>query len=163
MVREATALVRSRVAPIPVPDACMSPDIAPGSGMATPGAVWFSTADADVFARPPRQWPPDRHVSMLHEVLHQVGMARGLEGGDDMATEEGSAEAVAHDLRPAWLRRVMGRDQAVPVAYPAWVASVRRASAAATGSRWTSPAARAWRAQLLATPPLERDPELTAQ
>ena len=163
MVREATALVSSRVAPIPVPDACLAPDIPAGSGMATPGAVWFSTRDAEVFARPPRQWPPDRHVSMLHEVLHQVGMARGLEGGDDMPAEEGSAEAVAHDLRPAWLRKVMGRDQPVPVAYPGWVASVRRASAAATGAAWTSPAARAWRARLLATPPLDRDPAVTAQ
>ena len=163
MVHASAALVSSRIAPIQPPEVCLAPDIPPGSGMATPGTVWFSTQDAAIFGRSPQEWPPDRHVSMLHEVLHQVGMSRGLEGGDDMAAEEGSVEAVAHDLRPAWLRKVMGRDRPVPAAYPAWVASVRRASAAATGTRWTSPAARAWRAQLVATPPLQRDPGVTAQ
>ena len=163
MVRDATALVSYRIAPIPTPEACLAPDIPRGSGMATPGTVWFSTDDAALFARPARQWTPDRHVSVLHEVLHQVGMERGLEGGDDMPTEEGTVEAVAHDLRPAWLKRVMGRDYVVRVAYPQWVASVRRASAASTRSPWTSPVARAWRAQLLATPPPERGPQATAR
>ena len=163
MVREATALVSSRIAPVPVPEVCLTSDVPAGSGMATPGTVWFSSRDAGVFAKPPNQWPPDRHVSMLHEVLHQVGMERGLEGGDDMPAEEGSVEAVAHDLKPAWLKRVMGRDRPVAVAYPGWVASVRRASATATRSTWGSAAARAWRAQLLATPPLQRDPGVTAQ
>ena len=156
IVREATALVSTRIAPIAAPDACLAPDIPAGAGMATPGAVWFSTDDAAQFARPPRQWAPDRHVSVLHEVLHQVGMERGLEGGDDMSTEEGSVEAVAHDLKTPWLKRVMGRDHPVRVAYPQWVASVRQASAASTGTPWTSAAARAWRVQLLATPPPER-------
>lgn len=73
-----------------------------------------------------------------------------------MSVEEGAVEAVTHDLRPAWLKRVRGRDAAVPVAYPQWVASVRRASAVATKRPWKSSRARLWRARLVATPPLQR-------
>jgi len=157
-VREATVLVRSRVAPIAVPRACLVKDVPAGSGMATPGTVYFSAADAAIFATPLRRWPADRLVVVLHEVLHQVGMANDLKGGDEMSTEEGAVEAVTHDLRPALLRRLQGRDVNVPVAYRSWVTSVRNASARATGTRWTSPAARAWRARLVATPPAARLP-----
>ncbi|MBL6633187.1 MAG: hypothetical protein ISP32_02195 [Thermoleophilia bacterium] len=156
IVRQATALVSARVAPIATPTACMSSDIPAGSGMATPGVVWLPAADAAMLARPPRQWSPDRLTALLHEVLHQVGMERGLEEGGHMSVEEGAVEAVTHDLRPAWLKRIMGRNRAVAVAYPQWVASVRRASAVATQRPWKSSAARAWRARLVATPPLQR-------
>ena len=151
-------LVSSRVAPIAVPGACLVTDVPAGSGMATPGTVYFSAADAARFSGPLRTWPADRLVVVLHEVLHQVGMANDLHGGDEMSTEEGAVEAVTHDLRPTLLRRVRGRDVNVPVAYRAWVTSVRNASARATGTRWTSPAARAWRARLVATPPAARVP-----
>lgn len=156
IVREATALVSARVAPIATPTACMSSDIPAGSGMATPGVVWLPTADAAMLARPPRQWSPDRLTALLHEVLHQVGMERGLEEGGHMSVEEGAVEAVTHDLRPALMRRIGRPDAQVAVAYHRWVASVRTASARATGSSWTSSRARAWRATLLATPPRER-------
>jgi hypothetical protein len=156
IVREATALVSARVAPIALPTACMSPEVPAGSGMATPGVVWLPAADAAMFARPARQWSPDRLTALLHEVLHQVGMERGLEEGGHMSVEEGAVEAVTHDLRPGWLARITGRDVAVPVAYPQWVASVRRASAVATKRPWKSAAARQWRARLVATPPLQR-------
>lgn len=156
IVRDATALVSARVAPIAVPSVCLSPEVPAGSGMAMPGAVWMSAADQAIFSRPQAQWPPDRLVSVLHEVLHQVGMDRGLEDGGEMHIEEGVVEAVTHDLRPAWLARTTGRDLAVPVAYPQWVASVRRASARATGRPWKSAAARHWRARLVAIAPAER-------
>jgi len=156
LVRDATALVSNRVAPIAVPTACLAGDVPAGSGMAVPGTVYFATADAATFARPLRSWPADRVVVVLHEVLHQVGMANDLEGGDEMPTEEGAVEAVTHDLRPVLLRRHIGRDVNVPVAYRSWVSAVRTASARATGTRWTTAAARAWRARLVATPPAAR-------
>ncbi len=156
IVRQATALVSARVAPIAVPTACLSAEVPAGSGMATPGVVWLPAADAAMFARPARQWSADRLTALLHEVLHQVGMDRGLEDGGQMAIEEGAVEAVTHDLRPAWLKRTRGRDAAVPVAYPQWVATVRRASTVATTRPWKSAAARKWRALLVATPPLQR-------
>lgn len=159
VVREATALVSSRVAPVAVPGVCLAGDVPSGSGMATPGTVWFAQSDATVFSHRARSWPADRHVAVLHEVLHQVSMARGLDGDGDMAIEEGSVEAVAHDLRPAWLKRMIGRDASVAVAYPGFVATVRRSSAAATSTPWKSAAARRWRAQLLATPPASRSLE----
>jgi hypothetical protein len=156
IVRQATQLVSSRVAPIPTPRACLTDEVAPGSGMATPGVVWFSAADDTVFRQSARRWPADRPVVVLHEVLHQVAMANGLEGDVDMAAEEGLVEAVTHDLKRQWLRRVRGRDGRVAIAYRGWVTSVRRASAAATASRWTSRDARVWRAQMVGTPPTAR-------
>lgn len=156
VVRDATAIVSSRVAPISSPTVCLSREVPAGSGLATPGTVWFAQSDATVFSRPARDWPADRHVAVLHEVLHQVSMARGLDGSGDMALEEGSVEAVTQDLRPALLRRTIGRDAPVAIAYPGYVATVRRSSAAATSSPWKSAAARRWRAQLLATPPADR-------
>ena len=159
VVREATALVSARVAPIAVPTTCLAGDVPGGSGMATPGTVWFAQSDATVFSQPARTWPADRHIAVLHEVLHQVSMARGLEGDGDMALEEGSVEAVAHDLRSLWLKRMIGRDASVAVAYPGFVATVRRSSAVATASPWKSAAAKRWRAQLLATPPASRSLE----
>lgn len=146
----------ARIAPIAVPTTCLAGDVPGGSGMATPGTVWFAESDATVFSQPARSWPADRHVAVLHEVLHQVSMSRGLDADGDMAIEEGSVEAVAHDLRPAWLKRMIGRDASVAVAYPGFVATVRRSSAAATATPWKSAAARRWRAQLLATPPADR-------
>lgn len=156
VVREATAIVGSRIAPIATPATCLAGDVPGGSGMATPGTVWFAQSDATVFSQPARNWPADRHVAVLHEVLHQVSMARGLEGDGDMALEEGSVEAVTHDLRPIWLKRMIGRDASVAVAYPGFVATVRRSSAVATATPWKSAAAKRWRAQLLATPPANR-------
>lgn len=156
VVRQATAVVNERIAPLDAPAVCLAGDVPRGSGMATPGTVWFSSADAATFARPARTWPADRPMVVLHEVLHQVAMRQGLEDGPDMATEEGVVEAVTHDLRPVWLKRVRGQAVPVPVAYPQWVATVRRASARATSAPWTSPAARAWRARVLATPPAQR-------
>jgi hypothetical protein len=148
--------VSARVAPIDIPTVCLAGDVPAGSGMATPGTVWFAASDATVFSRPTRSWPADRHAAVLHEVLHQVSMARGLDGDGDMAVEEGAVEAVTHDLRPTWLKRMIGRDASVAVAYPGFVATVRRKSATATGSPWKSTAAARWRAQLLATPPANR-------
>lgn len=156
VVAQAAAFVRARVAPIATPTTCLAGDVPAGSGMATPGAIWMSSSDATIFSRPARQWPPDRHIAVLHEVLHQVSMERGLEAEGDMATEEGAVEAVTHDFKPVWLRQMTGRDAAVAIAYPGWVSAVRRASAAATGSAWKSAAARAWRIQLVATPPAGR-------
>lgn len=158
LVREATVLVSQRVSPIAQPGVCLAQDVPAGSGMAVPGTVYFAAADSATFAAAIRNWPADRAVVVLHEVLHQVGMANDLAGGDEMVTEEGAVEAVTHDLRPALLRRVIGRDVSVPVAYRSWVSSVRRASAKATGTRRTSIAARSWRAQLVATPPTARTP-----
>lgn len=156
IVREATVLVNSRIAAIPTPSVCLAGDVPAGSGMATPGTVWFAASDATVFSRPASDWPADRHVAVLHEVLHQVSMARGLDGAGDMALEEGSVEAVAQDLRPVWLRRLIGHDASVAIAYRGWVSTVRLRSAAATGSPWKSVAAKRWRANLLATAPADR-------
>lgn len=149
-------MVSARVAPVSMPRVCLDPSVPAGSGMSTPGVVSLAFADAAVFDQPPASWPADRAVVVLHEVLHQIGMANGLQGGDQMAMEEGLAEAVTQDLRPAWLRAVRGRDVAVPLAYRAEVAQVRVMSARATRRTWTSPAARAWRSTIIATPPAER-------
>ena len=156
IVRQATQLVSSRVAAIPTPRACLTDEVPRGSGMATPGVVWFSAADQTVFAQPARRWPADRPVVVLHEVLHQVAMVNGLEADVDMSAEEGLVEAVTHDLKRQWLRQVRGRDGRVAIAYRGWVTSVRRASAAATGTRWTSRDARIWRARMVGTPPASR-------
>lgn len=134
----------------------MSDQIPAGSGMATPGVVWLPAADTAVYSVSPRQMAPDRLVAVLHEVLHQVGFANELAGGDEMTTEEGVVEAVTQDLRPVWLKRITRRDRAVPVAYGSWVSSVRTNSARATRTKWTSKQAARWRIQLLATPPAQR-------
>ena len=126
--------------------------------MATPGTVWFARDDIAIFSRSARRWPADRVFVVLHEALHQVGMSNGLEGGDQMDEEDGLSEAVAQDLRPVWLRREIGRDVPVGIAYRALVARARIASARAVGRPWPSPQARAWRIKALATPPAERPP-----
>lgn len=144
--------------PIAVPDACLAADIPPGSGMATPGTVWFSRADAAVLNRPVRRWPADRAFVVLHEVLHQVGMSNGLEAGEQMEEEDGLSEAVAQDLRPVWLTRELGRDVPVAIAYRSLVARARITSARAVGRPWPSAQARAWRIEALRTPPAERPP-----
>lgn len=149
-------MVSLRVAPVAAPRVCLDDSLPAGSGMSMPGVVSFAAADAAVFGQAPATWPVDRPVVVLHEVLHQIGMANGLEGGAQMPLEEGLAEAVSHDLRPAWLRAVRGRDAAVPLAYRTEVAQVRQMSARATRRPWTSAAARAWRSTIIATPPAER-------
>ena len=157
IVRQATALVSARVAPVGMPTICLDDTVPAGSGMSTPGVVSFAAADAAIYGRPPATWPPDRPVAVLHEVLHQIGMANGLTGAaTEMYEEEGLAEAIAQDLRPVWLRSIRGRDAAVPIAYPPQVAAVRAASVAATGKAWSSPAAKAWRYSVIATPPAAR-------
>lgn len=156
IVQQATALVSARVAPVGMPTICMDPSVPAGAGMSTPGVISFAAADAAIYGQAPATWPPDRPVAIIHEVLHQVSMANGLSGSDNMAEEEGLAEAVSQDLRPVWLRSIRGRDAAVPVAYRPQVAAVRAASAAATGRVWSSPAAKAWRYKVMATPPAQR-------
>lgn len=158
VVRRATALVSSRVMPIALPDVCLEASVPAGSGMATPGTVWFAKADAAIFSQPVRRWPADRVFVVLHEALHQVGMSNGLEGGDQMEEEDALSEAVAQDLRPVWLRREIGRDVPVSIAYRDLVARARMTSARAVGRPWPSPQARAWRIRALATPPAERPP-----
>ncbi len=134
----------------------MSDQIPAGSGMATPGVVWLPAPDTRAYSAQPRRMAPDRLVAVLHEVLHQVGFANDLAGGDEMTTEEGVVEAVTQDLRPVWLKRITRRDRTVPVAYGSWVSSVRKQSARATRTKWTSKKAARWRVRLLATPPAQR-------
>jgi hypothetical protein len=156
IVREATGFVSTRITPIPTPDVCLATDVPRGGGRAIPGVVDFSQADAQTFSRAPRTWPANLHMVVLHEVLHQVGMNNELESQAQMPLEEGAVEAVTQDLRRPWLLRVRGRDARVSLAYRSWVSSVRRASAGVTGTAWTRPEARAWRATLLTTSPRVR-------
>lgn len=158
VVQRAAQLVSARVTPLAVPDTCLASDVPAGSGMATPGTVWFARADAPLFSTPVRRWSADRVFVVLHEALHQVGMANGLEGGDQMEEEDGLTESVAQDLRAVWLRREIGRDVPVAIAYRDLVRRARLTSARAVGRPWTSPQARAWRITALATRPSERPP-----
>lgn len=156
LVQQAAATVSSRVAPVAIPRVCLDSSLPAGSGMSTPGVASFAQADTAMFQQPVATWSPDRCMVVLHEVLHQVGMANGLQGGDQMPMEEGLDEAVSQDLRPAWLRAVQGHDTIVGLAYRPEVSRVRILSARATHRPWTSSAARHWRISIIAMPPAER-------
>ena len=113
----------------------------------------------------------------LHEVAHLVQYQYGGITSADRRIE-GLADAVAADLHPALIRRVIGQAPRFDCAgvtrpdnpngkpspapkrctwlwypeltYPGWVSVQRLASAAATGQVWMSTAARTWRIEQLA-------------
>lgn len=122
---------------------------------ATAGAVFFRVTDWSQYDRPKSKWDVYDAATVLHEVLHQVGLRWGVTDAT-LPVEEGLTEAVTLDLLPTFTRR-LGTTYVKPVpAYPVLVRRVREASEVATGQAWTSPAASRWRAQMLATPPAER-------
>ena len=96
--------------------------------------------------------------ALIHEQLHSTRDAARL--------DEGIVDALAIDLTPAWLRAVAGVSPGsfytLGARYPAEVALVRRASAAAAGAHWSTRAARAIRRAWWALPSRERDAAVRA-
>jgi hypothetical protein len=88
----------------------------------------------------------DRHgagATVIHELLH------GRSPGTERALEEGIAEALAHDLYPAWAKAFGVRYAGAPTVVAMHeVDAVRKASALATGKPWKSRDARLWRRDL---------------
>lgn len=84
--------------------------------------------------------PTSALQTLTHELLHQVSSA-----------EEGVIDAVAADLVAPLAYHITGRRVASTPSlyYPGSVAAVRRMSASATGTKWTSRASRRWRCSLL--------------
>lgn len=90
----------------------------------------------------------------LHETAHVVQYEHRAKL--NYWRSEGVAEAVALDLYPVFIRRLLGatptrcfRPDVIPQ-YWTYVEGVRAASANATGGRWITPAARSWRFRALA-------------
>jgi hypothetical protein len=126
------------------------------AGMATAGVIYLDREESPYYRAPVAYWSYDIAETLLHEVIHQVGLSKGGIPVDLMWIEEGVTEAVASDLMPVFLRRLGALQNRGEVTYPTYVRAVRRASLVATGQPWLSPAARRWRISLLRTNPAER-------
>ena len=152
-----TRYVSERVTPINRPSVCinatMEPDVI---GKAVQGTVYFRLVDWSLYAAPRRNWAVSATATVLHEVLHQIGLGYGL-NSETVWLEEGVVQAVTLDLLPGVMRRMRAPYFSSPyAAYSDRVSAVRAASTEATGQAWTSPAARRWRLNLLVTPPDQR-------
>ncbi len=106
-----------------------------------------------------RPWSPDCARKLLHEVLHDdEPSVTALDGW----VEHGLVEALAEDFWPAYVWRMTGRRDVLSpfTVHGDAVRVVRVASARATGSPWTSRAARVWRRSVWAMTSRQRIAEL---
>lgn len=98
-------------------------------------------------------------TEVLHELLHATATGGNPAGGTQdqyMATEQ-ATETMAQDLLPGikhYLR--IPPNSGGSLSYKPYVMAERYASAKATGTNWTSPQSRAWRANQFFTQPAQR-------
>lgn len=98
-------------------------------------------------------------VRMLHEMLHTTVSGRNPSGAtrDQALATEQATETETQDLLPGVLHYLrIDPNSGGGMAYGRQVMAERYASARATGTKWTSPEARAWRAQQFLTAPDQR-------
>ena len=95
----------------------------------------------------------------LHELLHATatgGNPSRATKDQIMATEQ-ATEGMTQDLLPGVLHYLrVDPHSGGSFAYKPWVMQERYASAKATGTNWTSPQSRAWRANQFFTDPAQR-------
>lgn len=98
-------------------------------------------------------------TELLHELLHTTATGGNPSGADpnQQAATEQATETMAQDLLPGvehYLR--VDPHSGGSLSYKPYVMAERYASAKATGANWTSPQARAWRANQFFTQPAQR-------
>lgn len=96
---------------------------------------------------------------MLHEMLHATatgGNPQNATPDQRLATEQ-AVETEAQDLLPGAMHYLrINPNSGYTLAYRPQVVAERLASAKATGTKWTSPQARAWRANQFFLAPAQR-------
>jgi hypothetical protein len=153
------AWLSGRGIPVTAPEVVVDPGLL-GGGEAWQGEVRVEPmtggsleADAAYLAGHRRYaWDAPAVQLLMHEELHQVRGVAGYAGWTQAQrdVEEGVVEAVQQDLARSFQVSLPGH---APKEWGylrmAETSAVRYASAKATHTRWTSPAARAWRLRLL--------------
>jgi hypothetical protein len=98
-------------------------------------------------------------TELLHELLHTTATGGNPSGAnrDQMAATEQATETMAQDMLPGVMHYLrVPANSGASLSYKPYVMAERYASAKATGTNWTSPQSRAWRANQFFTQPAQR-------